>query len=420
MSSFGIGDVPACNLAPVQSGSARYLARQPILNLKGSLFGYELLFRDGTDTKFDGDGEIASNTMIDNVIVYGFRKLTAGMPAFINCTAETLTGDYISILPSSMTVIEILESVEPNPEIISSCRRLKAEGYRIALDDFVYRPEFEPLIRIADFIKIDYLATTASERRALISKLESFSGALLAEKVEMEQDFEQARKEGFTLFQGYYFCKPDPLKKLKVPSNHYAHLRLLQIMQKQPLDFETICEQVKSEPSIAYRLIRYVNSPVCGIRQEVTSIKTALLAIGEDFFRRIATLAIACDLNVGPSTEIVRMALVRARFCETAANSCDLDSSDQYLLGLFSLLDAMLQKPMTEAIAPLGLRKSMEEALLGIDNALRYPLYWLESHEHGDFAQCDELAKSHGFAPQMLGQNFADATEWADKLLSAS
>jgi EAL and modified HD-GYP domain-containing signal transduction protein len=159
------------------------------LNLKGHLFGYELLFRDGVSTKFEGDGEIASKTMVDNMILYGFRKLTAGMPAFINCTAETLTGDFISVLPSSMTVIEVLESVKPNPEIIGSCRRLKAEGYRIALDDFVYRPELEPLIRIADFIKIDYLATTASERRALILKLESFSGALLAEKVEREQDF---------------------------------------------------------------------------------------------------------------------------------------------------------------------------------------------------------------------------------------
>jgi EAL and modified HD-GYP domain-containing signal transduction protein len=146
----------------------------------------------------------------------------------------------------------------------------------------------------------------------------------------------------------------------------------------------------------------------------------ALLAMGEDFFRRIATLAIACDLNVGPSTEIVRMALVRARFCETAANSCDLDSSDQYLLGLFSLLDAMMQKPMTEAIAPLGLRKSVEEALLGIDNALGCPLQWLKSYEHGDFTQCDELAKSHGVAPEVLVQNLADATESADKLLSAS
>ena len=207
---------------------------------------------------------------------------------------------------------------------------------------------------------------------------------------------------------------------MKVPSNRYAHLRLLQILQKRPLDFETICESVKSEPSLTYRLLRFVNSPVCGVRQEVTSIKMALLAVGEDFFRRIATLAIACDLNVGISTEIVRMALIRARFCETAATFCNLDSADQYLLGLFSLLDAMLQKPMTDAISPLLLRQPMQEALLGINSALRCPLYWLESHERGDFSRCDELATSHGFAPEMLAQNLADATEWADKLLSAS
>lgn len=419
MSGSGTYTIPSRTPAPSAVVSTRHLARQPILNIQGHIFAYELLFRGGADAFFIGDGELASRTMIDNMIVFGYGKLTAGLPAFINCTADILTGDYISVLPSSMTVLEVLEDVEPTPKIINACRRQKAEGYRIALDDFVYSPSLDPLIRIADFIKIDYRNTTASTRHDLMTKLDSFAGAFVAEKVETQQEYEQACKEGFLLFQGFYFCKPNPLKEAKVPANSHVHLQLLQLLQEHPLNLNAVSAIVKSEPSLTYRLLRVVNSPVCAMRQEIRSIKTALLEIGDDFFRRIATLAIVCELSAGRCEEVVRMALIRARFCETAATHCSLDSTELYLLGLFSLLDAMLQKPMSEAISPLHLRDPMREALLGVNNSLRCPLYWLESHESGDFARCDALATSHGFAPEQLAQDFTDAAQWADELLSA-
>ncbi len=412
--------IPSCTPARAPIESSRYLARQPILDLRGHTFAYELLFRNNIDTSFVGEGESASQIMIDNMILYGHRKLTAGLPAFINCTAQVLTSDYITVLPSSMTVLEILEDVEPTSDTITACRRLKQAGYRIALDDFVYSTTLDPLIQIADFIKVDYRQTTASARHALMSKLDWFAGTFLAEKVETQQEFEQARDEGFTLFQGYYFCRPSPVREAKVPGNRHVHLRLLQLLQERPLNLKTVSEIVKSEPSLTYRLLRFVNSPLCGMRQDIRSIKSALLEVGDDFFRRIATLAIACELNEGLPPEIVRMALVRARFCETAASQCSLDSAELYLLGLFSLLDAMLQKPMTEAISPLALSEVMRDALLGMDNTLSCPLHWIESHEGGDFARCDALARSQGIAPELLAQNFADATEWADELLSGT
>jgi EAL and modified HD-GYP domain-containing signal transduction protein len=156
------------------------------------------------------------------------------------------------------------------------------------------------------------------------------------------------------------------------------------------------------------------------MRQEITSIKTALLVVGDDLFRRMATLAVAVELNSGPSPEILRMALLRARFCEIAAPLCGMNPTEQYLLGLFSLLDAMLQMPMEEALAPLSLATSIRAALLGTDETYRCPLYWLESHEHGDFARCDELAVSHGLDPDRLEQNYTAATLWADELLAES
>lgn len=425
MRDFSASDSPSCAvdvpaIAPAPFAVTRYLARQPILDDKGRVVAYELLFRSTAANVFSGQGDTASQAMIDNIMLYGLEKLTAGLPAFINCTADTLSGAYVQMLPQPLTVLEVLENVEATEEVVRACTTMRRQGYRIALDDFEYRPSLDPLIRIADIIKIDFRLTPAAARRKLISSLSEFKGVYLAEKVETREEYELACKEGFRLFQGYYFCKPSLLKKRAVPSNRLVHLRLLKLMLKDPLDIAEISEIVKSEPSLAYRLLRFVNSASRALDQEVTSIQSALLMVGDKLFRRMATLAVAVELNSGPSPEILRMALVRARFCETAAAFCGLDSTEQYLLGLFSLLPAMLQMSMEEALAPLSLSGPIRAALMGTENPNRCPLYWLENHEHGNFAACHQLALSHGIVPQHLEQNLMDAILWTDELLATN
>ena len=397
--------------------ATRSLARQPILDLQGNLVAYELLFRNIGESTFSGSGEVASQTMIDNMMIYGLGKLTAGLPGFINCTAETLLSEHVEMLPPASTVLEVLEDVVATEEVVEACVRLRKKGYSIALDDFEYNASLDPLIRIADYIKIDFRNTPSDKRRKLIGMLREFEGTYLAEKVETLQEFQQAKREGFKLFQGYYFCKPSVMRKNTVPSNRVVHLDLLKLIQENPLNIREIAGIVEQEPSLAYRLLRFTNSAAMARRGEITSIKTALLMAGDDVFRRMATLAVAVELNSGRTPEILRMALMRARFCEVAARFCGLDSTEQYLLGLFSLLDAMLDLPMDEALAPLSLTEPIRLALLGSDAPQRCPLYWLESHERGDFTHCDELAISHGFDPDDLEQTYAAAMLWADELL---
>ena len=396
----------------------RYLARQPILDRLGRVQAYELLYRDGPGLIFHGDSELATQTMIDNTVLFGFQNLTNGLPAFVNCTAEALTGEQIRVLPQESTVLEILEDVEPTPAVIEACRHLRAAGYRLALDDFVYRPALQPLIDIADFIKIDYLNTSAQQRRTMLRQLEKYGGALLAEKIEKQSEFEEACKDGCTLFQGYFFCEPSRLKKGVVPANRFVHLRLLQMLQEAPLNLREIVEVIKSEPSLTYRLLRYVNSPLYGLREPVRSIRSAIVYVGDDLFRRIGTLAVTSELNAGSSPEILRIALVRARFCETASALYSLEATEQYLMGLFSLLPAMLQRPMDEALAGLPLRADIREALLGEPNSLRCSLTWLEFHERGEFEKSDEVAQAHGTEGRHMGERFTDATLWADQLLA--
>jgi EAL and modified HD-GYP domain-containing signal transduction protein len=398
----------------------RYVARQPILDLQGKIYGYELLFRHGAETAFSGDGEFATRTMIDNTVLFGLEKLTGSLPAFVNCTAEALIRGQVGLLPPSMTVLEILETAEPVPELIQACRHLKSLGFRLALDDFVWKPSLEPLIQIVDYIKFDFMLSGERERGEMLARLEGVPVILLAEKVETQRDYQRASAEGFTLFQGYYFCRPTLLTRRKVPANQISHIEVLRLLQQTPLDVPRASEAVKRDAALTYRLLRLVNSPACAMRQEVRSISAALMALGEDVFRRIATLAIASELNSGQPAEILRMAFVRARFCELAAAACGLNTLEQYLMGMFSMLPAMLRAPMEEILSALPLRTKIRSALLGEPNPERALLAWLEANEQGDWQTCDAVAREQRLDPQYLHRSYTDALVWAELSLSGS
>src|ERR1700677_385500 len=194
----------AAALAEMNAG-LRYVARQPILDIRSRVHAYELLFRAGPETAFRGDGDMATRTMLDNTVMFGLQKLTGGVPAFVNCTREALTEDLVHVLPPDMTVLEILETLEPTPELVDACSKLKAAGFRLALDDFIWHEKVEPLVKLADYIKVDFSLSGPTERKRLLKRLSGMKLVLLAEKVETPQEYRQACDEGFTLFQGYYF-----------------------------------------------------------------------------------------------------------------------------------------------------------------------------------------------------------------------
>jgi len=398
-------------------GALRYVARQPILDLRGRVHGYELLFRAGPEAVFRGDGDFATRTMLDNSVLFGMDKMTGGLPAFVNCTAQALTERLVDVLPPSMTVLEILETIDPTPEVIGACRKLKETGFRLALDDFTWSPKWEPLVALADYIKVDFMLLDASAREQLRRKLKNAAVALIAEKIETQEDYKQACKEGFTYFQGYYFCRPVLMKGRRIPANRLFHIRLLELLRHDPMDLREVGKLVKLDASLAYRLLRLVNSPMCAVRQEVRSIEAALVAVGEDAFRRIATVAIGSELNANRPPEILRMAFVRGRFCEVAATLCALDPTEQYLLGVFSLLPAMLEVSMAELAPALPLREKIREALTGVLSRDGSLLMWAERYEHGDWVRCDAIAQSYGLNQEELVRCFQEAVVWAESTL---
>ncbi len=400
---------------PAVPDDLRYVARQPILDTHGNVHGYELLFRRGADsTAFDGDGNAATRTVLDNSIVFGLERLTGGLPMFVNCTREALVEGLVRVLPAEHTVLELLETLEPDAALLRACHELKASGYRIALDDFRWQPSWQPFFEIADYIKLELPSTTRRERAELKERIGSGTAKLILERVETQQDLAQARREGFKLFQGFYFCRPQMMENRELPANRLVHLEILQAVLKDPLDVRRISDLVKREPSLAYRLLRIANSPIYATRQAVSSIQAALVMIGDEMFRRVAMLATAAELRGNRPTELLRMAFLRGRFCELAAALTAQNATEQYLLGMFSLLPAMMSVPMESVVKALALRQELHLALLGQQNEERTILNWIECFEAGQWECCDRIATNAGILESSLARLYAEAVLWAE------
>ena len=399
---------------PGLAGGVRYVARQPILDLQGRVHGYDLRFRNAPEVVLRRDAELAVQTMLDNEVVFGLERLTNGLPAFITCTSEALTESSVLVLSPVLAVLGVPSSLEPAPRLVEACRALKVRGFRLSLDEFKWRDKPHPLLNQADYIRMEFTRLREVERQQLYKEASS-SVAMVAQKVATYEDHRRACALGFTLFQGDYFCHPVLLKKRKVPANGRSHFEIVRELYHDPIDIRKVGQLVRRDAALTFRLLRLVNSPIYGIYQEVRSIEAAITVLGEATFRRVVSLAVLSELNGDQPPAILHMALVRARFCELAARQFGLDADEQYLLGMLSLLPAMLCVPMEEIVPILPLRGQICEALAGTMNDERRLLAWLEFHEHADWESCDRIVNSRGLDSKRLVHCYVEAASWAEQ-----
>jgi EAL and modified HD-GYP domain-containing signal transduction protein len=397
---------------PEPGGELRYVTRQPILDGHGLVHSYDLLFRNAPQALIRRDADAAVETMLDNEVLFGLERLTNGLPAFVTCNADAITEDLVLVLTPNLTVLGVPSSLEPTARLIDACQTLRARGFRISLDDFSWHERLVPLVEQADYIRTDFRRFGPAEQERL-NKLGQHSIAPVAQKVETQADYQQASACGFTLFQGAYFCHPVLLKKRKIPANRLFHFEIVRELYRDPIDVRKVSQLVRSDASLTFRLLRLANSPLYGLRQEVRSIESAIMILGEDAFRRSISLAILSEMNAEQPVEILHMGLLRARFCELAARIFQQDPSEQYLLGLFSLLPAMLRVPMEEIVPCLPLRGQICEALTGAMNLERSLLSWIEGHERGDWEACEHIASAHGLRSSQLMVWYEEALIWA-------
>jgi len=403
---------------PLAIPGQRFVARQPILDRAQKIFGYELLFRNGIEDYFHADPDLAARSTLDSSLLFGLNTLCHNSRAFVNCTRDILLKDLVTLLPPQETVVEVLETVEPEERVVAACKRLKQAGFLIALDDFAPNDPRIPLCDLADIIKVDVRATRIEERAGLIRRFGSPKCKMLAEKVETGQEFAQARNMGFAYFQGYFFCKPELVVGREVPANRLRHLRLLEMVCRVELDLRELETMLKQEASICYRLLRYLNSPVFGFALEIKSIRHAMAILGERELRRWIRLVITIGAAERGCSELVLTGLARARFCELLSPKLQ-SKNDLFLMGLLSVMDAILEIDMTCLLAQIPVDADMKAALLGQTSKLR-PLYRLMlAQESGEWSQASELAQQLKLSEAEIGETWWQAMTWAQEVTSS-
>jgi EAL and modified HD-GYP domain-containing signal transduction protein len=394
----------------------RFIARQTIFDCNKKVYGYELLFRSGWENCFRGDTDEATRMMIADGALYGFHELTHGAPTFVNCTHESLVNGLVTLLPNS-TVLEIVETIVADEEVLEACARYKKLGYKLALDDFRMSEAMEGLLKLADYIKVDFRLSDAKERAEIMGQLKGTNATLLAEKVETEQEFQAAVEEGFTLFQGYFFCHPTVFSKKIMPANGANYLYLLSALSQGDFHVSQLALLLKSEIALSYQLLRLVNSASFGANRQVRSLEDALMLVGETQFRKLIINAIATETCRGRSSELLVHVLHRARFLELMAPYTGESATEQYLFGLLSLMDVMLDMRVTDLIAALPLRPEIKEALAGESNEVSAALRLFESYKDADWESCIGQSSMLHISESKLSDLYTESLAWAEKAI---
>jgi EAL and modified HD-GYP domain-containing signal transduction protein len=396
-----------------------FLARQPIFDAHQKVFGYELFFRSGMENVFKNPdpNQATSKVMADSFFLFNLNDLTAGKRAFINVPRDILLKEYMFFLPKEQVVVELLETVEPDPEVIQACQKLKRAGYLIAMDDFVYQDRYRPLLELADFVKVDFLSTPEEARKALFEKISPLKARLVAEKVETPEMFRQGVDGGYAFFQGYFFSKPVIVVGKDIPTFKVRYLQLLQEIYRPGMDLKKLDEIIKQDVGLSYKLLRYINSAFFGLPNKIKSVKQALVLLGEKTIKNWISFIALASMGVDKPEELLVMTIVRARFCETLAPYFHLADrkDDSFLMGLFSLIDAFLDRPLSVILQDIPIDEPIKKALLGEPNSLGEIYQYSLSYEKAAWANLQKPvgAQTKEFTPYSL---YLDALKWGQKL----
>ena len=394
-----------------------HIARQPIFNVHKQLFAYELLFRQTLGLKLgELSGERATSSLLStSFLTEDIDRIAGTRPCFVNFTADLLVRGVPGAFPSDRIIVEVLEDVQPSPEVIAACRDLRDRGYLLALDDFVYSDSLLPLIELAGIIKIDYRLTPAAEIEALICRLAPYRLKFLAEKIETYQEFEHARDLGCHYFQGYFFARPPSLRLREVSSLKVTQLRLLAEINRPELSAANLERIISADVAIAYKLLRFINSVYFSLVRKVESIRRAIIYLGETEVRRFVMLVIVSNLAADKPEELLRLSVVRARFCELLATrgTYAAHSAELFLVGLFSLLDAILDAPLEATMAALPVAVEVKEAIVGRTGPLAFFLEAVVAWEEARAQDCPPHWQRMGVDGEEVKELYLEAIRFA-------
>ena len=398
-----------------------FIARQPIFSIHKRLFAYELLYRGSDTLSIDQvTGNRATSALLTSAFfTEGLDKLTGNKPCFINFTEELLLKNIALSFPKNKIIVEILENVRPTPEVVKVCSNLKKQGYILALDDFIYDRKFTPLVELVDIIKLDFRLASPDDILKTFRQLQRFDIEYLAEKVETIEEFEWALKQGFSYFQGYFFATPEKIKIKELAASKLNLLGLLAEVNRKEVAQDGLTRLISTDVSLSYKLLRYINSAYFYRLSKVESIAHAVAFLGDREIKRFVSLIIISEIATDKPTELVSMALARARFCELLADESGrlADPDGIFLLGLFSLLDAMLDTTMENALAKLPLDDFLKQALTLHEGPYAPFINAVIAYERKDKNSCIAAINAIGVAKQKIYPMYLSSLEYADSLM---
>lgn len=399
-----------------------FIARQPVFDQCKRLFAYEVLYRSSMDNAFPGnvDSDEATHTVLAHVLFnIGLDAITGNRRALINFPENHLQQRTPHQLPNSRCIIEILETIEPSEKNLAACQELRDKGYTLALDDFDFNHSAERFLPLVDIVKVDFQSIDQQQLAESMARMRKYSGvSWLAEKIENEEEFQLALSLGFSYFQGYFFNKPEIIKNRKIDTAKIVLLNLLAEVSRAEINLNKIERLIAPDVSLAFKLLRYINSVFFSLVSKVTSIHFALVYLGEQGTRQFISLAAASELATGKPNELMRLSMIRAEWCRLLAErgSSGHEPAQLFLLGLFSLLDAMLDMPMAEITASLPLSGAIVTALNSGTGPLAPYLQAVQAYEQGDFSGCVAALQQLAIDSESMISTYIKALAWADQL----
>jgi c-di-GMP-related signal transduction protein len=367
-----------------------FVARQPVFTAKKQVFGYELLFRNSLENIFPNiDGSAATSNLLSNTFFsFDLNEILANKPGLVNFTQDLILQRTPLLFPNENIIIEVLEDVAPEPGVIESLKEFKRQGFKIALDDFVYEPKFNAMISLCSMIKFDIKTTPLETLEPILSEIKTkYNPTLLAEKVETYQEFEKAKQMGFNLFQGYFFAKPEILSKKDVSPNQVAKLKLINEVGQKEIDLQNIEELIKKDLSLSFKLLKFINSAYFQRPTALDTIKDAITFLGVDELKKFIRVVVVSDLSENKPNELVRTSMIRARMCEQCGHMLKtrFTTDELFTIGLFSSMDAILDRSMSDILINLTFSDKIKDALLGRDKQYRGLNTLLTSFQKGEW-----------------------------------
>ena len=401
-----------------------FVARQPILDDKLRTYAYELLFRKGLSNVFPNvsSEEATTALLTEQFLNQPIESLVGDKIAFINFPYSLIIDGLAGSLPRNKVVIEILEDATPNEALLESVKELKRCNYRIALDDFTLEPAWDKFLPFIDIIKFDWKLTSTEVIKNYVqghrSKLVHIM--CLAEKIETLEEFNTAKKLGFKLFQGYFFSKPEIVRNKSITSNQLSVTQLFTEIVKDNLDYEKIELIFSQDQALTYRLLRYVNNIRYGTNDLISSIRHAVVFLGRDNLKRFVILMWSTSMKDGKPSELSKMSLVRARFCEllAKARNSQIDTHEVFMSGLLSLLDVMMDKSFEEILGSLPISERIKTALIEKKGELSFYIGLVIDYENMNWARIKLRVSKLNLTEQNIIDIFLEATQWANTILS--